>query len=91
MLTEEAEAAGARQPPPWPLAAGARSERGRLDQLLGRDVVHQGVALLADLLAPPPSGAGAGTARPDRGAGSGHRPAQVGAILRSAAAFGAAA
>ena len=58
LLTEEAEAAMAgalRQKVPggqWPIQP-ERTERARLDQLLGRDVVHQGAALLADPLSPP--------------------------------------
>ncbi len=54
LLTEEAEAGLAgRLPAAMPLAA-ERSDRQRLDALLGRDAVHQGVALLADPLAAPP-------------------------------------
>ncbi|HEY8290166.1 MAG TPA: 23S rRNA (guanosine(2251)-2'-O)-methyltransferase RlmB, partial [Acetobacteraceae bacterium] len=53
LLTEDAEAAMTqRLAPPWALAA-ERVDRGRLDHLLGRDIVHQGAALLADPLAPP--------------------------------------
>ena len=53
MLTEEAEAELAqRLAPPWPLPT-ERTERGRIDQLLGRDTVHQGAALLADPLPQP--------------------------------------
>ncbi len=53
LLTEEGEAAISKLlPPPWAIAP-ERVDRGRLDHLLGRDVVHQGAALLADPLAPP--------------------------------------
>jgi 23S rRNA (guanosine2251-2'-O)-methyltransferase len=90
LLTEEAEAALAeRCPPPWPVPS-ERIERARLDQLLGRDIVHQGVALLADLLAP------AGLAQTLQRPGpilvldQVTDPRNVGAILRSAAAFGVA-
>ena len=91
VLTEEAEAAlTARLPKPWPLAP-ERMERARLDQLLGRDAVHQGAGLLADPLAPP--GLAQVLERPgtvlvlDQVTD----PRNVGAILRSAAAFGVAA
>jgi 23S rRNA (guanosine2251-2'-O)-methyltransferase len=90
LLTEEAEAALVeRVPPPWSIPH-ERTDRARLDQLLGRDVVHQGIALLADLLAP--AGLTQTLARPgpilvlDQVSD----PRNVGAILRSAAAFGVA-
>jgi 23S rRNA (guanosine2251-2'-O)-methyltransferase len=91
LLTEEAEAAlVARGNLPWPLPP-ERVDRARLDQLLGRDVVHQGAALLADLL-PTPSLQHA-LERP--GAlivlDQVSDPRNVGAILRTAAAFGVAA
>jgi 23S rRNA (guanosine2251-2'-O)-methyltransferase len=91
ILTEEAEASlAAMMPPPWPIQP-ERSERARIDHLLGRDAVHQGAALLADPLAPP-----ALTQILER---PGNvlvldqvvDPRNVGAILRSAAAFGIAA
>jgi 23S rRNA (guanosine2251-2'-O)-methyltransferase len=91
VVTEEAEAAlAARRPHPWPLQA-ERMERSRLDHLLGRDAVHQGVALLADPLSTP------ALAQALERPGSllvldqVTDPRNVGAILRSAAAFGAAA
>ena len=90
MLTTEAEAAlTARLPPPWPLQP-ERVDRARVDQLLGRETVHQGAALLADPL--PQPGLGAVLERPglvlvlDQVSD----PRNVGAVLRSAAAFGAA-
>ncbi len=90
LLTEEAEAALVeRVRPPWSIPH-ERTDRARLDQLLGRDVVHQGIALLADLLAP------AGLAQTLQRPGpilvldQVSDPRNVGAILRSAAAFGAA-
>ena len=91
LLTEEAEASLTRRmPPPWPVAP-ERVERARLEHLLGRDVVHQGVALLADPLA------SAGLAQTLERPGpilvldQVSDPRNVGAILRSAAAFGVAA
>lgn len=90
MLTEEAEAAlSARLPQPWPLQP-ERVDRARVDQLLGRDTVHQGAALLADPL--PQIGLAAALERPgpvvvlDQVSD----PRNVGAVLRSAAAFAAA-
>jgi 23S rRNA (guanosine2251-2'-O)-methyltransferase len=91
LLTEEAEVTLAqRQPPPWPLAH-ERVERGRLDHLLGNNAAHQGAALLADPLAPP----SLQYALDRPGAlvvlDQVTDPRNVGAILRCAAAFGAAA
>jgi len=91
LLTEEAERSLVERAKQPGALAPERTERGRLDHLLGRDIVHQGAALLADLL-PPPSLQGA-LERPgplvvlDQVTD----PRNVGAILRSAAAFGAAA
>lgn len=91
LLTEEAEAQLARRlPPPWPLAP-ERSERGRMDHLLGRDAVHQGAALLADPLAPPALAQTLERQGPVLVLDQVTDPRNVGAILRSAAAFGAAA
>ena len=92
LLTAEAETAlAARLPGPWRIAA-ERVERGQLAGLLAEDAVHQGVALLAEPLPAMPL---------DRALEHGHGPVlvldqvtdprNVGAILRSAAAFGAAA
>lgn len=91
MLTAEAEATlAARVPQPWPVAS-ERTERARLDQLLGRDIVHQGAALLADLLAPPALSRVLERSGPVLVLDQVTDPRNVGAILRSAAAFGAAA
>jgi 23S rRNA (guanosine2251-2'-O)-methyltransferase len=91
VLTEDAEAAlAARLPPPWSVAP-ERMERPRLDQLLGRDVVHQGIALLADPLAPPVLAAVLERPGPFVVLDQVSDPRNVGAALRSAAAFGAAA
>ena len=90
LLTEEAEAAlGPRVGTPWPLAP-ERTERGRLDQLLGHNTVHQGAALLADPLAPPPLAQVLARPGPLIVLDQVSDPRNVGAILRSAAAFGAA-
>ncbi len=91
MLTEEAQAAiAAKLPPPWPLAA-ERTERARIDQLLGRGVVHQGAALLADPLAPPALAQALERPGAVLVLDQVTDPRNVGAILRSAAAFGVAA
>jgi 23S rRNA (guanosine2251-2'-O)-methyltransferase len=92
LLTEEAEASLAvRLAPPWRIAA-ERAERSRFATFLPEDSVHQGAALLADPLPPVPL---------DRALTHGDGPVlvldqvtdprNVGAILRSAAAFHAAA
>ena len=91
MLTEEAQQTLARrQPPPWPLTP-EQVERGRLDHLLGRDIAHQGVALLADPLAPPSLQHALERPGPLLVLDQVTDPRNVGAILRSAAAFGAVA
>ena len=91
LLTEEAEAAiAAKLPQPWPVAV-ERTDRARLDLLLGRDVVHQGVALLADPLAPPSLGGVLERPGPLLVLDQVGDPRNIGAILRAAAAFGVAA
>ena len=90
LLTEETEATlAARLAPPWPLSP-ERTERGRLDHLLGRDVVHQGIALLADPLPPPSLAQLLERPGPVIVLDQVSDPRNVGAILRSAAAFAAA-
>lgn len=90
LLTEEAEEAlGKRIAPPWALPA-ERVDRGRLDHLLGRDVVHQGAALLADLLTPSSLQSVLERPGPLVVLDQVTDPRNVGAIMRSAAAFGAA-
>jgi 23S rRNA (guanosine2251-2'-O)-methyltransferase len=91
IATDEAEATlAASLPRPWPLAA-ERMERSRIDQLLGRDAVHQGLALLADPLAPPGLAQALERPGPLLMLDQVTDPRNIGAILRSAAAFGAAA
>ncbi|MDE2575194.1 MAG: RNA methyltransferase [Rhodospirillales bacterium] len=91
LLTEEAEAAiAARLPRPWAVQP-ERAERARLDQLLGRETVHQGAALLADPLAPPSLAHALERPGPVLVLDQVNDPRNVGAILRAAAAFGAAA
>ena len=91
VLTEEAEAnLQSRLPQPWALAP-ERMERARIDQLLGRDAVHQGLALLADPLNPPPLSTVLERSGPILVLDQVSDPRNVGAILRSAVAFGAAA
>uniref|UniRef100_A0A8J4HB67 RNA methyltransferase n=1 Tax=Acidicaldus sp. TaxID=1872105 RepID=A0A8J4HB67_9PROT len=90
LLTEEAEAAlTLRLPPPWPLAP-ERVERARLEQLLGPEGAPQGIALLADPLTPPPLASVLERPGPVLVLDQVADPRNIGAILRSAAAFGAA-
>ncbi|HTZ70991.1 MAG TPA: RNA methyltransferase, partial [Acetobacteraceae bacterium] len=90
LLTEEAETALAAQlKPPFSIPP-ERTERERLDHLLGRDTVHQGAALLADPLPQPPLAHVLERPGPLLVLDQVTDPRNVGAILRSAAAFGAA-
>jgi len=91
MLTEEAEEAIAKHVrQPWAIQV-ERTERSRLDHLLGRDIVHQGAALLADPLPQPTLQAVLEKPGPVVVLDQVTDPRNVGAIMRSAAAFGAAA
>jgi 23S rRNA (guanosine2251-2'-O)-methyltransferase len=90
LLTEAAEEAiAARLPRPWPITA-ERAEREQLDRLLGRDAVHQGAALHADPLVPPPLAQVLERKGPLVVLDQLADPRNIGAILRSAAALGAA-
>ena len=90
LLTEEAEAAITQSfKAAWPLQP-ERTDRARLDQLLGRDVVHQGAALLADPLPQPSLQSVLDRKGPLLVLDQVSDPRNVGAIMRSAAAFGAA-
>lgn len=90
VATEEGEAAlAARLPRPWAIQA-ERIERDRLEQMLGRGIVHQGVALQADPLAAPPLAEALKRPGPILVLDQITDPRNVGAIMRSAQAFGAA-
>ena len=91
LLTGEAEATmRERMAGAWPLTP-ERIDRTRLDQLLGRDAVHGGVALLADPLSPPSLAEVLARPGPVLVLDQVSDPRNVGAILRSAASFGACA
>lgn len=68
-----------------------RTERARLDTLCGPDAVHQGMALLVDMLTPPDLDTVLEQPGPVLVLDQVTDPRNVGAILRSAAAFGAVA
>jgi 23S rRNA (guanosine2251-2'-O)-methyltransferase len=89
--TDAEDALAERLPRPWRLQA-ERVEKSRFQTFLTEDAVHQGIALLAD---PLPSAdledAIAASAGPVLLLDQVTDPRNVGAILRSAAAFGAAA
>ncbi len=90
VLTEEAEHSLANHlPRPWSVPA-ERIERAKLDHILGRDVVHQGAALLADPLPPPALASVLERPGPLLVLDQVTDPRNVGAILRSAAAFAVA-
>jgi 23S rRNA (guanosine2251-2'-O)-methyltransferase len=92
LLTPDAEAQlAALAPKPWPIRP-ERADQATLKALLGEAAVHQGAALLADPLAPPPlEDVLAATTGPVLVLDQVTDPRNVGAVLRSAAAFGAAA
>jgi 23S rRNA (guanosine2251-2'-O)-methyltransferase len=91
LVTEEAEATLADLLKGAFSVAPERTERARLDHLLGHDAVHQGVALLADPLPQPALAAVLERSGPLLVLDQVTDPRNVGAILRSAAAFGVAA
>lgn len=89
VLTQEAESAlAAIVPKPWPIGSET-VDRARIDQLLGRDAVHQGVALLADPLAAPSLQSAMERPGPVLVLDQVSDPRNIGAILRSAQALGA--
>ena len=91
LLTEEAEASVAsRLNRSWPVGV-ERTERARLDLLLGAGAIHQGAALLVDPLAPPSLQSAVARPGPILVLDQVTDPRNVGAILRAAAAFGVAA
>jgi len=85
-VTEDAEVPGGEAAATWPLQP-ERVDRARFDQLLGRDIAHQGAALLADLLAPPSLQHVLERPGPIIVLDQVTDPRNVGAILRSAAAL----
>jgi 23S rRNA (guanosine2251-2'-O)-methyltransferase len=89
MLTEDAEAQlTPRQA--WPISP-ERTDRARLDRLLGPATVHQGAALLVDPLPPPALHQALERPGPVLVLDQVADPRNVGAILRCAAAFRVAA
>ncbi len=91
LLTEDAETSVLNGfPQPWPMQA-ERVDRPKLDHILGRDAVHQGAALLTDPLTPPSLAQALERPGPVLVLDQVTDPRNVGAIMRSAAAFGVAA
>jgi 23S rRNA (guanosine2251-2'-O)-methyltransferase len=90
LVTEDAEATLAGMLSAAFSVPPERTERSRLDHLLGHDAVHQGVALLADPLPQPALAAVLERTGPLLVLDQVTDPRNVGAILRSAAAFGVA-
>lgn len=93
VITEEAQAAlAAERPQPWPIQAEI-SPRERIDQLLGArpgsGIVHQGVALLTDQLVSPPLLDALKRPGPVLVLDQISDPRNIGALMRTAQAFGA--
>jgi 23S rRNA (guanosine2251-2'-O)-methyltransferase len=94
VITEEADAALALGlPKPWPIQPEIAS-RERIDQLLGAGhgsgIVHQGAALLTDQLTAPPLLEALKRSGPVLVLDQISDPRNIGALLRTAQAFGAA-
>jgi 23S rRNA (guanosine2251-2'-O)-methyltransferase len=94
VITEEADAAlTAELPKPWPIQPEIAS-RERIDQLLGAGhgtgIVHQGVALLTDQLTAPPLLEALKRPGPVLVLDQISDPRNIGALMRTAQAFGAA-
>ncbi len=94
VVAEEAQAAlAAERPQPWPVQPELTA-RDRIDQLLGArqgsGIVHQGVALLTDQLTTPPLLDALKRPGPVLVLDQISDPRNIGALLRTAQAFGAA-
>jgi 23S rRNA (guanosine2251-2'-O)-methyltransferase len=94
VITEEADAAlAAELPKPWPIQPEIAT-RDRIDQLLGArqgsGIVHQGVALLTDQLAAPALLDALKRPGPILVLDQISDPRNIGALMRTAQAFGAA-
>ena len=94
VITEEAQAAlAAERPQPWPIQPEVAT-RERIDQLLGArqgsGIVHQGVALLTDQLVAPPLLDALKRPGPILVLDQISDPRNIGALMRTAQAFGAA-
>ena len=94
VITEEAQAAlAAERPQPWPIQPEI-ADREKIDQLLGArqgsGIVHQGVALLTDQLAAPPLLDALKRPGPILVLDQISDPRNIGALMRTAQAFGAA-
>jgi len=95
VITEDAQASlAAERPQPWPIQPEI-SPRERIDQLLGAKqgsgIVHQGVALLTDQLASPALLDALKRPGPILVLDQISDPRNIGALMRTAQAFGAAA
>jgi 23S rRNA (guanosine2251-2'-O)-methyltransferase len=95
VITEEADAAlAAELPKPWPVQPEFLL-RDKIDQLLGAThgsgIVHQGVALLTDQLVAPPLAEALKRPGPVLVLDQISDPRNIGALMRTAQAFGAAA
>ncbi len=93
VVTEESQAAlAAEMPQPWPIQAEV-ADRDKIDQLLGArqgsGIVHQGVALLADQLAMPALLDALERPGPILVLDQISDPRNIGALMRTAQAFGA--